>query len=432
MKRISSWGRLSHDPHEVVGIRSPSDAAAALAQHRPGVAYGMGRSYGDVCLNPQGLLWSTGKLDHLVHFDEKIGRLHCEAGVLLRDIQRLTIPRGWMLPVTPGTQLITIGGAIANDVHGKNHHVQGTFGDHVRWVKLVRTDGEVIECGPSERPDWFSATVGGMGLTGLVLEAEIQLRRASGPWMDAETLPYENLDEFFALADSSEKDWEHTVSWIDCIGSRNGRGLFMRANLARMQKSVELRNKERSMPFTPPISLVNGMTLRAFNGAYFHYKKAKMASAIVHHEKFSYPLDNIKKWNRIYGPRGFYQYQSVVPRVAQREATKAMLKEIVRSGEGSFLAVLKTFGDRISSGMLSFPMHGTTLALDFPNRGDRTLSLFDRLDSIVCEAGGRIYCAKDARMPRSVFEKGYPRLSEFAKYRDPKISSAMSRRLMGS
>lgn len=179
MRRVSSWGRLSHDLHEVVAIRSPSDAGSVLTRHRPGIPYGAGRSYGDICLNTGGLLWSTESLDHLTHFDKKTGRLRCEAGVLLRDIQRLAALDGWMLPVTPGTQLATVGGAIANDIHGKNHHVQGTFGDHIKWLKLIRTDGEIIECGPFERQGWFAATVGGMGLTGLVLEAEIQLDRKS-------------------------------------------------------------------------------------------------------------------------------------------------------------------------------------------------------------------------------------------------------------
>jgi FAD/FMN-containing dehydrogenase len=432
MRAVSSWGRLNEHLHDVVSLRDRDAVAPVLALHQPGVALGMARSYGDVCLNPGGVLWSTRGLDHLVHFDEQSGRLRCEAGVLLRDIQQLVIPRGWMLAVTPGTQLVTVGGAIANDVHGKNHHAQGSFGDHVRWLKLLRTDGEIIECGPGNRVEWFAATVGGMGLTGVMVEAELQLRRVAGPWMQAETLPYESLDEFFALADASEEGWEHTVSWIDCIGSREGRGLFMRANHAEAQDRPEPPSRLIALPLVSPVSLVNRLTLRPFNAAYFHLHRWKASTSIVHHEAFSYPLDNLCDWNRIYGPRGFYQYQSVVPRPVQRDASRAMLNEITRSGEGSFLAVLKTFGHCLSPGMLSFPMPGATLALDFPNRGNRTLALFDRLDAIVREAGGRIYCAKDARMPRALFEAGYARLAEFLPFRDPGISSAMSRRLMGS
>jgi FAD/FMN-containing dehydrogenase len=218
MKQVTSWGRLSADPHHIVGLNDPSRVKTLVCHGiHPGVAHGMRRSYGDVCLNPEGTLWFTTGLDHFIAFDVSTGRLVCEAGVLLRDIQRLVIPRGWILPVTPGTQLVTVGGSIANDVHGKNNHLFGSFGDHVKSLTLIRTDGEVIQCGPNEQPDWFAATVGGLGLTGVITQAEIQLRRVPGPWLETETVAYANLDEFFRLADDSEVDWEHTVSWIDCI-----------------------------------------------------------------------------------------------------------------------------------------------------------------------------------------------------------------------
>jgi FAD/FMN-containing dehydrogenase len=391
----------------------------------------MGRSYGDVCLNPDGVLWKTTGLDHFISFDENTGRLVCEAGVLLRDIQRLAVSRGWMLPVTPGTQLITVGGAIANDVHGKNHHVAGSFGDHVQRLELARTDGTMIECGPDILPEWFSATVGGLGLTGVITQADLQLRRVAGPWLETETVPYGNLDEFFHLADASEADWEHTVSWIDCL-SGAGRGIFLRGNPCDAGPRPVPKSRKRTMPFVPPISLVNKASLRPFNSAYFHLKKRQTGRRLAHYESFSYPLDNLLEWNRMYGPKGFFQYQSVVPRAAGHAAVQAMLGEIAKSGEGSFLAVLKTFGNRLPVGMLSFPQPGVTLALDFPNRGERTHKLFGRLDAIVREAGGRIYPAKDARMPRDLFEAGYPRLAEFLKHRDPGISSALSRRLMGA
>lgn len=392
----------------------------------------MGRSYGDVCLNPGGVLWNTTRLDHFVEFDERAGRLVCEAGVVLRDIQRLAIPRGWILPVTPGTQLVTVGGAVANDVHGKNHHVLGSFGDHVRRIRLVRTDGEIIDCGPGLRADWFAATVGGLGLTGVIVEAEIQLRRVPGPWLDTETIPYASLTEFFQLADDSEADWEHTVSWIDCISGRDTRGLFMRGNPTDIEERPQPKRRNLTMPVVPPISLVNRLSLRPFNATYFNFKKWRAGRAITHYEPFFYPLDNLLEWNRMYGPMGFFQYQSVVPRDVGQEAVRAMLGEIARSGDGSFLAVLKTFGNRQPVGMMSFPQPGVTLALDFPNKRARTLKLFERLDAVVREAGGRIYLAKDARMPRDLFEGAYPRLNEFLKYRDPGISSEMSRRLMGS
>jgi FAD/FMN-containing dehydrogenase len=430
MVAVSSWGRLWNWEHEILALSDRHQVGQQLKTSRSGIAHGMGRSYGDVCLNPGGMLWKTRGLDRFINFDENVGRIVCESGMLLRDIQRLIIPRGWILPVTPGTQLVTVGGAIANDVHGKNHHVLGSFGDHVRRIKLARTDGTTIECGPDLLPAWFSATVGGLGLTGVITEAEIQLRQIVGPWLVTETMPYANLDEFFDLADSSESDWEHTVSWIDCISGR-GRGLFMRANPADVGPRAEPRSQNLTMTFVPPISLVNRLSLRPFNLAYFNLKKRQAGRSIIHYESFLYPLDNLLEWNRMYGPKGFFQYQSVVPRKVGRDAVQAMLGEIARSGNGSFLAVLKTFGNRQSVGMMSFPQPGVTLALDFPNEGDRTLKLFERLDTIVRKAGGRIYLAKDARMPRELFEAGYPRLAEFRHYRDPGISSALSRRLMG-
>ena len=392
----------------------------------------MGRSYGDVCLNPEGTLWVTTGIDHFIAFDDSTGRLVCEAGVLLRDIQRLVIARGWILPVTPGTQLVTVGGAIANDVHGKNHHARGSFGDHVQRLTLIRTDGEVIQCGPNERSDWFAATVGGLGLTGVITQADIQLCRVAGPWLDTETVPYADLDEFFRLADGSEADWEHTVSWVDCIARGGSRGLFMRGKPTHASDRPAPRARHLTVPMVPPISLVNRRSLRPFNTAYYHIKKWQAGPAITHYEPFFYPLDHIHKWNRMYGPKGFFQYQSVVPREVGQDAISAMLREIAQSGDGSFLAVLKTFGNRMPVGMLSFPQPGVTLALDFPNHGNRTHQLFERLDAIVREAKGRIYLAKDARMPRELFEAGYPRLAEFLKYRDPGIGSGLSRRLMGN
>jgi FAD/FMN-containing dehydrogenase len=431
MVAISSWGRLGSFEHEVSVLYDRHQVVPQLKSSRTGIAHGMGRSYGDVCLNPDGVLWQTTGLDRFISLDQNSGRLVCEAGMLLRDIQRLVIPHGWILPVTPGTQLVTVGGAIANDVHGKNHHVLGSFGDHVKWIKLIRTDGVIIECEPDFLSDWFAATVGGLGLTGVITEVAIQLRQVASPWLDTETVAYANLDEFFHLADDSEADWEHTVSWIDCV-SKGGRGLFMRGNPTDVSTRQEPKSRKLTMPFVPPISLVNRLSLRLFNITYFNLKKWQVGRSITHYESFFYPLDNLMEWNRMYGPKGFFQYQSVVPRSVGYDAVQAMLREIARSGDGSFLAVLKTFGNRQSVGMMSFPQPGVTLALDFPNKGDRTLKLFERLDAIVREAGGRLYPAKDARMPRDLFEAGYPRLAEFLQYRDPGMSSALSRRLIGN
>ncbi len=432
MQSIASWGRLQASPHQVSYLHDRDRIPRDIGGLAPGLAHGMGRSYGDVCLNPGGSLWITTGLDKFIDFDPNTGLLSCEAGVLLRDIQRLAIPRGWILPVTPGTQLVTLGGAIANDVHGKNHHVSGTFGDHLRRLRLVRTDGSVIDCGPDLESGWFAATLGGMGLTGVITEAVLQLKRVSGPWLETETLAYRGLDEFFELADGSEADWEHTVSWIDCLSSNPARGPFMRANPSDHDSGSATGGRQWSMPFVPPVSLVNRLSLRPFNAAYFRIKKARAGRGLTHYEPFFYPLDGLLNWNRMYGPNGFYQYQAVLPRAGGADAISSMLTEISRSGEGSFLAVLKTFADRPAPGMLSFAMPGVTLALDLPNRGSRTLRLFDRLDAIVREAEGRLYPAKDARMPRDLFETGYPGLADFLPYRDPGISAAMSRRLMGT
>jgi FAD/FMN-containing dehydrogenase len=343
----------------------------------------------------------------------------------------LVIPRGWILPVTPGTQWVTVGGAIANDVHGKNHHRQGSFGEHLQRIRLIRTDGEIIECSPTLRPDWFAATVGGLGLTGVIVEAEIQLEQVTGPWMDTETLPYTNLEEFFQLSDTSESEWEHTVSWVDCTSKDGGRGLFMRGKPTDTATLAVPKNYRITFPLMPPVSLVNQISLRLFNSAYFHMKKRQAGRRLMWYESFLYPLDNLLKWNRMYGAKGFYQYQCVVPNEGGQDAVQKLVKEIKRSGGGSFLTVLKKFGNRPSIGMLSFIKPGVTLALDFPNKGKQTLELFDRLDAVVREAGGRIYLAKDSRMPRDLFEGGYPLLKQFLKYRDPGISSALSRRLMG-
>lgn len=427
-----SWGRLKTAPQRVVSLGFAGEVSARLQDtDGKGLAHGAGRSYGDVGLNPGGTLWLTYRLDRLIAFDSANGLLACEAGVLLRDIQQLVVPYGWMLPVMPGTLMVTVGGAIANDVHGKNHIDFGSFGDHVCRLTLVRTDGERIDCSPAERSEWLAATVGGLGLTGVIVTAEIQLRRVPGPWLDTDTVSFRGLDEFFQLTDASRQDWEHMMGWLDCT-SAAGRGIFQRARPIDGGARREPQKRYRTVPFTPPVSLVNRMSIRLFNAIYFHIHRRRAGRATTHYAPFLFPLDNLHHWNRLYGPNGFYQYQCVIPHAARNHAVKAMLADITSLGDGSALAVLKIFGDRPAMGMLSFPRPGVTLALDFPNRGERTLRLFKRLDSILREAGGCIYPAKDARMPRDLFEGGYQRLSEFSTYRDPGISSGLSRRLMGS
>ncbi len=430
MNKVTSWGRIEQPLHD---LSTPVDRQAVgqlLTESAPGLAYGLGRSYGDVCLNAGGNLWNTSNLDRFVSFDIDTGVLVCEAGVSLKSIQSLAVKSGWMLPVSPGTQFVTVAGAIANDVHGKNHHRMGCFGNHVKSFELLRTDGECLTCSAEQNADWFAATIGGFGLTGVILTVELQLRSVDGPWLQVESLPYYNLEGFFDIALESESDWEYTVSWIDCC-SADGRGIFTRCNHSQSVENEPKPGTQINVPFTPPISLINRWSLKAFNKCYFNFHKAKAGHSLQHYRPLFYPLDAIGNWNRIYGRNGFYQYQCVIPEGNGRDAIKEISQKILSADQGSFLAVLKTFGDCDSPGMMSFPMRGVTLALDFPNQGAKTLALFETLDAVVREAGGRLYLAKDNRMSSDMFEATYPNLDKFCGFIDPGISSSMSRRLLG-
>lgn len=431
---MTSWGRIirqAHNvsplPHRFAPLPMPADATQTL------LPYGNGRSYGDSPLNVGGTLIPTNALDHFISFDAATGVLRCEAGVLLSDILRIVVPQGWFLPVTPGTRFVTVGGAIANDVHGKNHHVMGTFSAHVLGFELLRSDGQRLLCSPTQHTDMFCATVGGLGLTGLITWADIQLRRIGNPWMDVETIRYRSLAEFFELCAQSDHDYEYTVSWVDCAGQgkRLGRGLFMRANHAPVDcPHPTYVPKTKTFPCVPPVSLVNQLSLNLFNMAYYHKQSADHTRMIQHYEPFFYPLDGILQWNRMYGPKGFYQYQCVVPLERGEQVITALLSKIARSGMGSFLAVLKVCGDLPSMGLLSFPRQGVSLALDFPNQGPRVLALFAELDAMVADAGGRLYPAKDACMPSSLFKSGYPAWATFSQCIDPQFSSSFWRRVM--
>ena len=387
--------------------------------------YGNGRSYGDVCLNSGGTLLRTRGLDHLMAFDAENGILTCEAGVLLADILDVFVPQGWFLPVTPGTRFITVGGAIANDVHGKNHHAAGTFGRHVKRFELLRSDGSRRICALNENAEWFAASIGGLGLTGLITWAEIVLRRIDGPCIAVQNTRFSGLDQFFALNTAAEAQHEYTVAWVDCL-SATPRGIFMAGDHAASDVPALPSKKALTFPFTLPVSAINALTLRAFNVAYYH--RPLPEKTVTHYAPYFYPLDGILHWNRLYGRQGFYQYQCVLPSTAQ-DALANILRSIAASGQGSFLAVLKTFGDLASPGLLSFPMPGMTLALDFPNRGSATRALFDRLDVIVGSVGGRLYAAKDARMSGEFFRRSFPRFNEFSDYVDPGFSSDFWRRV---
>lgn len=424
-----SWGRYPRlAPARVHVLR---DRYAPLPDGRGGalLAWGLGRSYGDSCQIDGGTLIDTRRLDHFVDFDPATGRVRCEAGVRLADVLALAREHGWCLPVTPGTQFVTVGGAIANDVHGKNHHRAGTFGDHLLAFELLRSGGETLRCSPAENAGLFRATIGGLGLTGLVVCAEFQLAAVAGSWIDVETIRFANLDEFMALSGESDASHEYTAAWLDCVakGSALGRGIFMRGNHTATC-GLDRRNAVLTVPVRPPMSLVNPVTLRAFNHLYYHRHPQAPRRTRQPFERFMYPLDRIRRWNLLYGPRGFVQYQCVVCRDA-RDAIAAILERIAASGQGSFLAVLKAFGDRPAAGLCSFARPGLTLALDFPFRGEATLALLEALDGIVVDAAGAVYPAKDARMSAANFRRFFPHWEALERHRDPAFMSSFWRRV---
>lgn len=430
-KTGQSWGCYPGASQAIIAL---NDRHAALPSVDSSMLpYGNGRSYGDSCLNDNGTLLHTRHMDRFIRFDPRTGVLECEAGVLFSEILDLVVPQGWFLPVTPGTKFVTVGGAIANDVHGKNHHKAGTLGRHVLAFELLRSDGSRRICSPQQNPEWFAATIGGLGLTGLVTRAMIQLRPVAGPWMSAEMYRFPDLSSFFRLSQESDRDYEYTVAWIDCAsqGKALGRGIFTRANHApaHPDRTPNPPPRRLRVPMTPPVSLINPISLSAFNTLYYHRQRKAVCHVTMHYEPHFYPLDGIGDWNRIYGPHGFMQYQCVVPPSVSLECMEILAKAIAASGQGSFLAVLKQFGDTASPGMLSFPRPGASLALDFPNRGSQTLALLDRLDDIVAGAGGAVYPAKDARMPAKHFKQYFPAWESFSHYIDPKFSSSFWRRV---
>ena len=429
-QRIESWGRYPKaTPAKVTRL---TDRNARLPESDlPMLVFGNGRSYGDVCLNDGGHILLGRGLDRFIAFDAEQGILRAEAGVLLSEILDIIVPKGWFLPVTPGTRFVTLGGAVANDVHGKNHHRAGTFCHQVRAFELVRSDGTRRVCSPTENPEWFAATVGGLGLTGLITWVEIQLRAIEGPWIQAESRRFGNLSEFLALSEESDRRHEFTVAWVDCAarGANLGHGILLSGNFAPASAGQGKRPKAHGLldvPFTPPISLINPLSLKAFNAL---YSRKPEGAFLTHYEPFFYPLDAIGHWNRIYGPKGFLQYQCVLPPDVAEPALRELLGRIAGSGQGSFLAVLKRFGDKPSLGMLSFPRPGVTIALDFPMLGAMTLRLLDELDEVVAEAEGALYPAKDARIKPKMFLDVFLALNKFQQLRDAALSSSLFRRI---
>lgn len=429
-REISGWGRW---PRRVCALETPRDPdAAAAAAARPGamIARGQGRAYGDAAMNPARTV-STARLDRFESFDPDTGVLVAESGASLAQVIETFLPRGFFPAVTPGTKFVSIGGAIAADVHGKNHHAVGSFGDHVLWLDLATADG-VRRCGPDASPDLFNATIGGMGLTGIVLRAAIRLMRVESGWMRQRTVVAPNLS---AAIDAFEGNLHvpYSVAWIDCLagGAARGRSLVQLADHARADEGPAdiPRRAARTAPADAPSGALNRWSVRAFNAAYYRAGARRPAEALVDWDRYFYPLDAIHGWNRIYGRRGFAQHQSALPLDASRDGLAEMLGLIEASGLGSFLAVLKRFGPGAPQRPLSFPIKGYTLALDLPLTGG-ALTLMDRLDDIVVAAGGRTYLAKDARMTQRTFEAGYGRgLGAFRPLIDPQFASLQSKRL---
>jgi FAD/FMN-containing dehydrogenase len=427
-----SWGRLPKGAQREDWIWCSVDSLPTFQPEERLLPFGLGRSYGDSCLNHGHALLRTSRANRYLAFDEVEGTLTAECGVTLADIVRDFAPRGWFPATTPGTKFVTLGGAIANDVHGKNHHGAGSFGCHVLALELLRSDGRRLLCSPATNPDLFCATIGGLGLTGIITWATLRLRRIASSWIDQEIVKFRNLQEFFRLTEESVVRFEHTVSWVDCTatGRRLGRGLLMRGNVSTQREHAPFGRTPRfAVPLDFPNFSLNPFTVKLFNNLYFHRVRRPVAASVTHANAFFYPLDAVHRWNRIYGRRGFYQWQCVVPFEGERSPIFDIFNRIAASGEASFLAVLKTFGRRVSPGLLSFPREGVTLALDFRNRGEKTLALFRELDAIVRLNGGALYPAKDARMSPETFQVGFPRWRELIPHIDPQFSSSFARRI---
>lgn len=433
--RLNSWGRYPRHPQagHAVGWRSeiPGELARLAAAYGTLLPFGNGRSYGDSCLAVTDQVLHLRTLDRIIAADWQSGVVRAEAGVTLDELLRLAIPHGWFLSVTPGTKYVSLGGALANDVHGKNHHVRGSFGCHVRRFGLVRSDRGAIKCAPGDAEGLFAATVGGLGLTGVIEWVELQLLPIRSGQVDVINIRFDSLEEFFSLSRELDGQHEYAVAWIDCAarGKSAGRGIYMVGDHAGEGGLAYDDKPKLSVPLVPPISAINSVSLRVFNHFYYNNAKPGRHAGRVSYEPYFYPLDRIDNWNRIYGPRGFQQYQCVIPEAAGSAPIGDMLAAIAAAHSGSFLAVLKRFGDITSPGLLSFPMAGATLALDFPEHGERTARLFSTLDAIVRAAGGRIYPAKDAHMGGEFFRATYPRWQMLESLRDPALCSRFWKRV---
>lgn len=417
-------------------VADPAEGEQLLRGRRAGanaiLAYGNGRSYGDSCLNGLGTLIDMRERNRIIDFDPQSGLLKAEAGAMLSDIIDHVGAHGFFPPVVPGTRFVTLGGAIANDVHGKNHHRRGTFGCHVESLTLLRSDGVYHRCSLAQDAGLFRATIGGLGLTGLILSAEVRMMKVGSTDVDERVTRFRDLAEYFDIAGSVDEENEYSVAWIDQLASGRsaGRGLLIAGNHAAGGDAMKVRRLpfRPRVPFRPPVSVIGRPFLKLFNGAYYWRKGASAEKHRTGAGNFFFPLDGVRDWNRLYGPRGLFQHQCVIPEDAARTAVAELLRIARDAGEGSFLTVLKRFGRTASPGLLSFPRPGYTLTLDFPNRGEKTLALLRELDRVTVAAGGAVNPYKDARMSAKVFAASFPNWQRLEALRDPAFMSDFWRR----
>ena len=408
-QKVTNWGNFPVVEKEVKSEDSLQKIKDFVKSNNEIIARGNGRCYGDASLSEH--IFSTKRLNKFISFDRLNGIIECESGVLLSDILEVVVPQGYFLYVTPGTKFISVGGAIASDVHGKNHHAEGCFSEYVIEFSLLNENGEVLKCSREENSEKFWSTIGGMGLTGIILSAKFKLKNIETAYIRQESIKAENLDEIFKLFEESES-WTYNVAWIDCLqtGKNIGRSIMMRGEhsfkhqLPKKLQENPLRLKKKFSPTVPfyfPNFVLNNLTVKLFNLLYFNKQRSKEIKNYIDYETFFYPLDAVNDWNKIYGKTGFIQYQMVIPKEKGKEGMKRILETIAKSGNGSFLAVLKLFGKNNPEAYNSFPFEGYTLALDF-KVNSKLKNLVEKLDAIVEEFGGRIYLTKDSMSKSSL------------------------------
>ncbi|WP_331374135.1 FAD-binding oxidoreductase [Sinorhizobium chiapasense] len=432
--KMDEFGRSDPTERRPQRTVSPDDYEDRIGSIEP-MAYlplGSGLSFGDSRRNDRGTLIDGSRHNRILAFDPGTGRISCEGGVTLHDILLRAIPHRFFLPVTPGTAFATIGGAVANDVHGKNHHARGTFGNHVQRITLLRSTGERLVCSAEENADLFAATIGGIGLTGLILTVDLRLMKVPSPHIQQHVIRFDNLDDYFARVERVDEEHEYSMAWIDQLatGRRMGRGLFLAGDHA--DGSCEFPDIPKRLPLSVPFSLpfnpLNTVTMRAVNEYRFRRERRAETISTMTWNSYFHPLDEIGSWHRLYGPGGPRQHQSVYPSENAPETTARLLETARRAGHASFLTVLRRFGDIASCGPLSFARPGFALTLDLANRGEATATLLDALDRIVVDAGGAVNPCFDTRMSPEVFEASFPHWEKLEALRDPAMASDFWRR----